>query len=226
MRDCKCGDDTEDLEESLAESRHRLPAAAAVLEHGRQQEGAQKQYVIEPGPDMPDPGLEEFEKLLHQRRRSAFELPGVVVGAQYGRVCSPLLLQAKQTAVVRIEIEEKGVADRQEPGRGCTLAGEPQDRVGAVAVVVDQLLGDSERTTNAVRGDRQPGQCIRGDLGVFGLDFSPGDLAVAVGIEPDRIVEIAQRNVPLAAEAVAREQQREIAVARLVRLCRRNPQEQ
>ena len=198
----------------------------AVLEHRRQQQGTEKQYVIVPGPDMPDPGLEEFEKLPRQRRRMAFELPGIAVGAQDRRVGSALLVEPKQAAVLLIQIEQQCVADRQDPGNGRALGGKPQDRVGAIAVIVYQMLADRDRAKGAVGGDCQPGQGVSGDFLVLGLDLFPGDLAIAVGVEADRVIEIAQRDVPLPAQAVTREPQREIAVARFVRRCRRNPQRQ
>ena len=106
------------------------------------------------------------------------------------------------------------------------MGGKPQDRIGAVAVIVDQMLADRDRAKDAVGSNCQPGHRVGGDFLVLGLDLSPGDLAIAIGVEPNRVIEIAQCDVPLPAQAVTCERQREIAVARLVRMCRRNPQRQ
>jgi len=80
-----------------------------MLEHCGEQQGANKQHMVETGPDMPDPGPEIFDKLVYEHDRMAFEPPSIVVGAEHRRMGSALLLEPQQAAVLWIQIEQKGV---------------------------------------------------------------------------------------------------------------------
>jgi hypothetical protein len=90
-------------------------------------------------------------------------------------------------------------------------------------MVVDQMFGDPHRAADVISGDRQVSQCVSGDFLVLRLDLSPGDLAIAVGIEPNGVIEIAQRDVPLSSQVITLHRKREVAVAWLVGVSRRNP---
>ena len=195
MRDRERRDDFDNVEKGLAEAGYRLPSTAE-LEHRGEQKGAEEQDVFEAGPDMPDPGLKIIEKLAHERDRIPFQLPCLAVGAENCRAGAALLLQPKQAAMQRVEIEKQGVLDGQSPRISRAVDGKPQNFVGAVAVVVDQMLGDPHRAADVIRGDRQVTQCVGGDFGVLRLDLSPGDLAVTVRIEPNGVIEIALGNWP------------------------------
>ena len=127
-----------------------------------------------------------------------------------------LVLQPKQPPVLRIDIEEKRVFDDQNSRGRQAVSGEPHDLVGAVAVVVDQMLDNRNWAADAIGGNHQSGQCVSGDFLVLGLDFPPSNLAVAIGIEPDCKVEVAQCDVPLPTYVIALRRNGEIAVARLV----------
>src|SRR5215469_16375441 len=175
-------DDADDVDKRLAEGCDALPSSAAEFEHRGQQQGTQKEYMIKAGPDVPDTGSKKIEKLAPERRRMAFELPGLVFGAENCGMSAALVLQTKQPSVLRIDIEKKRVFDAQTLRDGWTIRGEPHDLVGAVAVVVDQMFDHCNRAAGAIGGNHQSGQCISGDFAVLRLDFPPGDLAVAVGI--------------------------------------------
>src|SRR5215475_5343041 len=215
--------DPEDFEKSLAESRYGLPSRVTVLEHRRKQQRAEKQNVIEAGPDVPDPRSKIFEKLAPERNGMAFELPGIVIGAENPCVSSAPLLEPKQAAVLRIQIEQELVFDGKNLRNGRAVGDKSQHRVGPVAAVVDQMPGDHNRTGDTVGGNRQPGECIGSNLLVLRFDFPPGDLAIAVGIEPNGVIEITQRDVPMSGQVVTLQRKREIAVARLVGEGGRNP---
>ena len=75
-------DDADDVDKRLAEVCDTLPSSAAESEHRGQQQGAQEEYVVKAGPDVPDTGSKEIEKLAPERRRMTFELPGFVVRAE------------------------------------------------------------------------------------------------------------------------------------------------
>src|SRR5262249_18164842 len=60
-------------------------------------------------------------------------------------------------------------------------------------------------------------QRIRGDVGLARAYFAPGDVAVAVGVQRERIVEIAEGDIPLPSYRAAVALERQIGVARLVR---------
>ncbi|WP_308296428.1 hypothetical protein [Rhizobacter sp. J219] len=111
--------------------------------------------------------------------------------------------EVQQAAVLRVEFSEEPVVECQARGRRHGAADRQlQHAVGAVGVAVDQLLRHVQPAGLAVGLQREAGQRIGGDLGVFGAGFAPGDAAVAIGIEADREVEVAQGDVPLAAEAL------------------------
>ena len=152
----------------------------------------------------------------------ALEPQRIALGTENRRVGVALLLQPKQAAVLWVEIEQKTVFDGQHPRNGGAVNGKPHDLVGAVAVVVDQMLGDPHWAADVIGGDRQAGQRVGGDFVVLRLDLSPGDLAVAVGIEPNGVIEIAQRDVPLSSQVIPLHRKHEVAVARLVGVSRRN----
>ena len=194
MRDRERRDDFDNVEKGLAEAGYRLPSTAE-LEHRGEQKGAEEQDVFEAGPDMPDPGLKKVEKFAPERDRMRFELPGFVVRAENRGMNAALVLQPKQPPVLRIDIEEKRVFDAQN-SCGQAVGGEPHDLVGAVAVVVDQMLDNRNWAADAIGGNHQSGQCVSGDFLVLGFDFSPSNLAVAIGIEPNGVIEIALGNWP------------------------------
>src|SRR6516164_10815731 len=89
-------DDADDVEKRLAEGCDALPSSAAEFEHRGQQQGAQEEYVIKAGPDVPDTGSKEIEKLAPERRRMTFELPSLVFGAENCGMGAALVLQPKQ----------------------------------------------------------------------------------------------------------------------------------
>src|SRR5206468_7728674 len=65
--------------------------------------------------------------------------------------------------------------------------------------------------------DVDPRQRIGSDVRAPPAHFAPGDVTVAVGIEPDGAVEIAQSDVPAADDRVFMPFDGEVAVAGLVR---------
>src|SRR5262249_16560310 len=64
---------------------------------------------------------------------------------------------------------------------------------------------------------RQAGDRIGRDLGVARAYFAPRELAVAIGIQAECEIQIAQGDVPMTAYAIALQFEREITVGRLVR---------
>src|SRR6516162_8772461 len=219
-------DDADDVDKRLAEGCDTLPSSAAAFEHRGQQQGAQEEYVINAGPDVPDAGLKKVEKLAPERDRMRFELPGFVVRAENRSMSATLVLQPKQPPVLRIDIEQKCVFDAQNLRGGWATDGKPHDLVGAVAVIIDQMLDDRNRAVSAIARNHQPGHCVRSDFLVLRLDFPPSNLAVAVGIEPDSEVEVAQCDVPLPAHVTALHRKRQVAVARFVSMGWQSPCQQ
>src|SRR5262249_42964068 len=125
-----------------------------------------------------------------------------------------------------IDIEEKRVFDAQNSWGHQAVGGEPHDLVGAVCVVIDQMFHDRNWTADVIGGNHESGQCVSGDFLVLGLNFSPSNLVVAIGLEPDCIVEVAQCDVPLPTSVIALCRKREVAVARLVGMRGGNPHRQ
>src|SRR6516162_5860248 len=153
-------DDADDVDKRLAEGCDTLPSSAAAFEHRGQQQGAQEEYVINAGPDVPDAGLKKVEKLAPERDRMRFELPGFVVRAENRGMSATLVVQSKQPPVLRIDIEEKRVFDAQSSWGHQAVGGEPHDLVGAVCVVVDQMFRDGNWTADAIGGNDESRQCV------------------------------------------------------------------
>ena len=137
----------------------------------------------------------------------------------------PEACEVQQAAVLRVQIGEQRVVDRQLGGGLGAADGQRQHGVGAVGVVVDQLRTGRDRAGLAVAAHGQPRQRIGGNLAVLGAHFAPGDLAVAVGVQADGEIQVAQCDVPLAADFAGADGDRQVAVGRLVRLGRREPGE-
>src|SRR6516164_542956 len=165
-------DDADDVDKRLAEGCDALPSSAAEFEHRGQQQGAQEEYVINAGPDVPHAGLKKVEKLAPERDRMRFELPGSVVRAENRGMSAALVLQPKQSPVLRIEIEEKRVFDAQNLWDRWAVDSEPHDLVSTVAVIVDQVFDDRNRAAGAIGGNHQAGQCVGSNFLVLRLDFS------------------------------------------------------
>ncbi len=119
--------------------------------------------------------------------------------------------------MLRIDVEQQAVADRQHLRRLRARRGEAQHRVRAVAVLVDQVFAHLRRTRRLRRADDEPRQRIRRDLPMPRADLAPRDRAVLVDIETDGDVEVAQRDVPLPLHRCAVDGERQVAVGRLVR---------
>src|SRR6516162_6589399 len=163
----ECRDDADDVEKRPTESC--LPFSTSSLEHRWEQQGAQKEYVIETGPDVPDAGLKKVEKLAPERRRMTFELPGFVVRAENRSMSAALVLQPKQSPVLRIDIEEERVFDAQNLWDRWAVDGEPHDLVGTVGVIVDQVFDDRNRAARDIGGNHQAGQCVGSNSLCFAL---------------------------------------------------------
>src|SRR5262249_55297193 len=134
--------------------------------------------MIKTGPDVPDARLEIIEKLASKSARRRFELPRLMIRTEYRRVGATLLLQPQQAPMLRIEIKEQSVLDAQQPWSGRAIDGKSQHLVGAIAVLVDKVIGRVCRTTVPVRRDFQPRQCIGGDFPMVGAQFTPGNQTV------------------------------------------------
>ena len=63
---------------------------------------------------------------------------------------------ADETAMLRVEIEEQPIVDRQHPRCGGTRCRETQHRIRAVAVVVDELRLDHGGAGRVRRPQRKP----------------------------------------------------------------------
>src|SRR6185295_18159385 len=103
------------------------------------------------------------------------------------------MLDSEQAAVRRIQVGEQGVLDI-EPAKALRFAAssEAHDSVGAVAVLVDEVLDRGKRARPLVGADPQPRKCVGGNLGVPGAHLAPPYRAVAVAIQANRVFEVAQ----------------------------------
>jgi len=87
-------------------------------------------------------------------------------------------------------------------------------------MVVDQLLAGFDGARPLFGSDAQALQRVRRDRRVPRADLVPRQLAVAILVKADGEIQVAQRDVPLAGDALALHRQRQIAVAGFVRMGR------
>ena len=180
--------------------------------------------MVEPDPDVPDALAQIAGQLLRQVRAAGAHVPGTPLRAEDARLGQIARLDLAEAPVQRVEVEQKAVADIQRIDRSGTIAGEPQHRVGAVAMLVDELLDRRSRTHRAGAGQLEARERVSGDVAVSGFDFAPGDRAIAVPVQPDCVLQVAQRDVPAAHDPLLADDQAEVAVARLVCAGRRRQQ--
>ena len=198
MRQREGGDDLHDVNERRAKRRHRRPARGAPQQHRRQEQGEQKEDVVKADPDVPH-ALTHIGRELRQAagglQREALRAGG---GLQHGGLRGCASVQLQEPTVQRVELGEERVAKVQRAWRLCAGQAEAQHGVGAVTVLVDELLTCAGAAGLARALHRQPRQGVGGDVGVARAQLAPGDVAVAVGVQADSVVEVAQGDVPLA----------------------------
>src|SRR5262249_24050483 len=118
---------------------------------------------------------------------------------------------------------EQSIVDPQRTRLVCTFGSEVEYLVGAVGVGIDEV---SDRAQVALRpsvsvivaADREACQGESRDVLMTRSQLSPGDISVAVGIEPDCKVKTAQRYVPSSADRAPGDVDCQVAVARLMGL--------
>ena len=178
--------------------------------------------VIEADPDVPHAFAGVVDELLQAAGFFERELLPARFGAEDCRAHLPTRFQLQKPPVLRVDVGKQPVAEGQLLGALLWIqlrAGQGQlhHGISAVAVSVDQLIRHAEGAVHAVRLHGQAGQRIGRDFGMFGAGFAPGDIAVAVGIEPDGKVKIAQGDVPLAGDTGCPiDLEGEVAVGRFV----------
>jgi hypothetical protein len=123
-----------------------------------------------------------------------------------------------------IELEQQTVVQLQLAAGGRAAAGQLQHGVGAVGVGIDQMVGDAQ-CAGAAALQRQATERPGRDVDMARAQFAPGDLAVAVAIEPEGEIDVAQGDVPLPGNFLALDLEHQIAVAGLVRQHRQGQQQ-
>ena len=89
---------------------------------------------------MPDALAQVGSELLAQVRAAGADMPGPPLGAEDARLGKIAPLDLPEPAVHRVEVEQKAVLDLQRIDDSGTFGDEPQHRVSAVAMLVDQVL--------------------------------------------------------------------------------------
>jgi len=114
-----------------------------------------------------------------------------------------------------VELEQQPVAQDQLTFGARAFASQLEHRVGAIGVGVHQVIGDAYGA-QATAPDADAAERPVGDVGVARAHFAPCDLAVAVQVEPEREIDVAQGDVPLTADGAAGDLEYQVAVAGLV----------
>jgi hypothetical protein len=241
MRDGERGHDLHRSRERVREAEDGVPTAVGATGDRGQEQRDQEQHVIEAGPNVPDAVLHErrhrgeparhlpCERRLamvrsenryarvtgeHRLERAAL---GIVAGAgaQLGR---PREGDLHEAAMLRIDVEEQVVDDRQRSVVGGGLASggdEAEHRVRAVGMPVDQHVLDARGAPEIPEPQRETIERVGDDPPHLAAHLAPREGAVVVAVERDRVVEVAERDVPLSSDARAFNRDRKIAVARL-----------
>ena len=84
-------------------------------------------------------------------------------------------------------------------------------------MTVNEVFSHPRLARLAIQGYRQPRKCIRIDVRMTRAHLSPGDFTIAVAIQTDRKVQIAQGDIPLTAHGVTSDRDAKITVARFMR---------
>src|ERR1700730_6831276 len=120
-------------------------------------------------PDVVHAGGDVVKKLSPQARLSQAESLLRRRGTKDGRARLAAGLQTQQPFVLRVDVGEQAIGHLQLFGNGRARGGKSQNRIGAVAVIVDQMLGYRGWAGGAVGSDRPPGHRIGGNFLVPGL---------------------------------------------------------
>jgi hypothetical protein len=212
----ECRDHLEHVPQRRLQPCRRLPGHAVAHQHRGQQQRQQEQDVIEAEPDVPHAVLKVFDELPQPVRRGENQVLGRRLDSKDRGAHLAAVIELQQAAMLRVEVEQQPVSGFQRSRRMCAARREAQHGVGAIAVTIDQVRDCHGRTRVAIRGQGQTGQCVRGDIGVTRTHLAPGDGAVLVSVQPEREVQVAQRDIPLTVDFGAGDPQRQVAVTRLV----------
>ena len=131
--------------------------------------------MIEAGPNVPNALVEIIEKRAGPANATSLQAPSFLVWAKNGRVGLAIRLETQQPAVLRIEIEEKIIANLNKLRRSNAIGRESQYLVGAITVVIDQMLDDSRGTGLVTYPQCQTGKQIRSNRRLEAAQLAPGD---------------------------------------------------
>jgi hypothetical protein len=218
------GDHPEHLDQRLAEIGNTAPAPCLMHQHRRQQQGEQEQDVVETDPDMPYAFHQILAESAQARCLTGCEALRGTLGREHGGLRRTVEVEAQEAAMQGIEIEQQAIVELQVAARGRTGAGEAQHRIGAVGVGVDQMIDNLKFAIPATL-DGKAGQCPGSDIGMARTHLAPSDLAIAVAVEPEGEVDVAQGDVPLPRHLLALDIEHQVAVAGLVRQHRQRQQQ-
>ena len=204
---------------SRLEALRRHPASGFTQRHRRQQQRQQEQDVIEADPDMPDAFDEVLAELRQARGFAGGKALRRPLRREHRRLRGAIETQAKEAAMQSIEVEQQAIVELQFAHAGRAAPGQPEHRIGAVGMVVDQVVGNLD-FAGAATVQRQAAKRPGIYRAVTGAQLAPGDLTIAIGIKAQREIDVAQGNVPLAGDFPALYVEHQITVAGLVRLGR------
>ena len=160
-----------------------------------------------PSPDVPDAFVHVRRRTVPtDRRRIAADDPAAASPTLNTTLrLSTTLDVVQQSAVLRIDVVEQPVVDRQRRTRHAGIDREKASTAYApsVCVSIECAVADSAHRSPP---DDTASRCsaYAAIVGMPRAHLAPRDVAVAVGVETDRVVEVAQRDVPLAAQRTRR----------------------
>ena len=140
MRDGKGGNDFQYIKRRCLEAIRRMPFFCNVHKYRGQQQRQQEQDVIDTDPDMPDAVLQVIDELPERAGFGQYELLLCAIRAENRSGHFSRAFQLEQALVLRVEIEQHLVVDVDRLDLAAAFGAETQYRVGAVGMIVDQML--------------------------------------------------------------------------------------
>ena len=126
------------------------------------------------------------------------------------------MLETEQAAMQAVDVKECPIIDLQVPGQVRAIHGEAQHRIRAVAEFFPEHFDGFQLPNGAVHFQAQSRLGVTFDVPLFRFDLAPGDAAVLVGIQPDDLIQVNQRDVPLTGDARAIDGDAQVTAAALM----------
>jgi hypothetical protein len=162
-------------------------------------------------------GAQIVAKCLPVRRSGGAEARSGRCWTQHSGADRAVERNIEQTTVTRIHVSKQAIVHLQRLHARGTPRAEIKDGVSTVSVSIQEQAGGAQVATVPTAGEAQPSKCVTRDIRLARTHFTPGQQSIAIRIERQHGVEIAQGDIPVPGDRVGVRDQREVTVAGLMR---------